>query len=171
MDIEKVKAQGKGGFETRPYDIHPLYHRRSIRLKDYDYSQSGGYFFTIVTHRRNPLFGNVKNSEMRKNQCGEILQSCWQELPGHYRCLELDGFIIMPDHAHGIIMLTDPHEVGLVKAGLKPARTELARTPLSEIIRALKTFTARRINEFRQLQGNPVWQVITTKGSSATKES
>ena len=174
----KTRPYG-GGARTGGSQPHPVYHRRSIRLRGYDYSQAGGYFFTIVARRRKPLFGAVKNGVMPKNRFGEIVQACWQELPVHYSRVQLGAFIVMPDHAHGVIFLSDSDEVGTgsvkavkgdsvkvgsVTAGFKPARTidaaptESAPTSLSEIIRALKTFSARQINEFRHLQGNPVWQ-------------
>jgi putative transposase len=94
------------------------HHRRSIRLKDYDYSQSGGYFITIATYQRSVLFGEITEQAMFLNQYGEIVQSCWERIVKHYVHVELDSFIIMPNHIHGIIFITD------VGAGLKPAPTK-----------------------------------------------
>jgi REP element-mobilizing transposase RayT len=126
------------------------HHRSSIRLRTYDYSQPGAYFVTICTHERQILFGNVIEEKMVMNRCGEIVLSCWGDIPDHYSTVTLDLFMVMPNHVHGIIVLTD------VGAGFKPAPTK--RRPVSEIVRAFKTFSARRINEYRNTAGIPVWQ-------------
>lgn len=84
----------------------PIYHRRSIRLRDYDYTQSGAYFVTLCTHERLPLFGAVVSGEMVCNVWGQIVQACWDEIPAHYPMVELDAFVVMPNHMHGIIVIT-----------------------------------------------------------------
>ena len=61
------------------------------------------------------LFGDVADDEMRLNGYGEIVRECWDDLPAHYQHVEIDAFVIMPNHVHGIIILTD------VGAGFKPA--------------------------------------------------
>ncbi len=81
------------------------HHRRSIRLKGYDYSQPGAYFITICTKNRKFLFGNVINGKMILNDAGQIAQKCWLEIPNHYPNVILDEFIIMPNHIHGIIII------------------------------------------------------------------
>ena len=131
--------------------------RRSIRLSGYDYRQAGAYFITVCTHNRMPLFGEIPEDEIILNDAGRIVWECWEAIPNHYPHAELDTFIVMPNHIHGIIFLTDTIHVG---AGLKPAPTPTGtkRHPLSEIVRALKTFSARRINEHRGTAGVPVWQ-------------
>ncbi len=128
--------------------------RKSIRLKGWDYSEPGAYFVAICTHNRQPLFGKVVDGEMVLNEYGEIVREAWFDLPNHYAHVELDAFVVMPNHIHAIIVLiADP-----VGAGFKPAPTALTRHPLSEIVRALKTFSARRINERRGTPGERVWQ-------------
>jgi len=42
------------------------HHRRSLRLKGYDYSKEGAYYVTIVTWHRDCLFGEIKNEEMKE---------------------------------------------------------------------------------------------------------
>ncbi len=83
------------------------HHRRSIRLKGYDYSQQGAYYVTIVAWQRKSLFGEVVNGEMRLNKVGEIVQKWWGEIPNHFPGVETGAFIIMPNHVHGIIMITN----------------------------------------------------------------
>jgi REP element-mobilizing transposase RayT len=83
------------------------HHRRSIRLKNYDYASSGAYFVTIVTHGRQCLFGQIVDGKMRLNEWGAIAERCWMEIPQHYPYVILDAFVIMPNHVHGIIILND----------------------------------------------------------------
>ena len=83
------------------------HHRRSIRLRDYDYSQPGAYFVTICTESRKCLFGSVSGDSMILNQLGRIINSCWMEIPNHVPNCELDSFIVMPNHVHGILMIID----------------------------------------------------------------
>ena len=131
------------------------HHRHSIRLPGYDYSQPGAYYVTIVTQGREELFGGVVDGEVELNRFGEIVNHAWHDLPNHYPHIELDAFCIMPNHVHGIIVLNDDG----VGAGLRPAPTPIpTRHPLSEIVRAFKSYSARRINELRGTQGIPIWQ-------------
>jgi REP element-mobilizing transposase RayT len=89
-----------------PFDPK-VHHRRSIRLKGYDYSQPGAYFVTTVAWGREMAFGEVSKGEMRLNHYGHIVRSAWFDLPHHYGNLELGAFVVMPNHVHGIIVLTD----------------------------------------------------------------
>ena len=85
-------------------DIH---HRRSVRLQNYDYAQSGAYFVTICSWQRENLFGDIVDGEMALNEYGGIVEKCWHALTDHYRHLESDEFVIMPNHFHGIIMINN----------------------------------------------------------------
>ncbi|MCL4562022.1 MAG: transposase [Chloroflexi bacterium] len=150
-------------------DNPQVHHRRSIRLKGYDYSQNGLYFLTIGTHQRKNLFGHIRaginsQAEMALNEYGRLVQYTWDDLPNHIPGIELGAFVIMPNHIHGLVMIVVAGSVGAgskhahvnIVARSKPAPTEL--TPLSEIVRQLKTFSARRINQARHTPGIPVWQ-------------
>jgi len=143
------------------------HHRKSIRLKGYDYSQAGAYFITVCTYQRECLFGEIVDGEMKLNNYGEIVYYTWNDLLNHVPGIELGEFVVMPNHIHGIIIITDD-VVGagspgtyFVGAGSEPAPTEPAPTTkyaLPEIVRQLKTFSARRINQRRATTGIPVWQ-------------
>jgi putative transposase len=85
-------------------DIH---HRRSIRLQCYDYSQAGALFVTICTNNRENLFGDIVAGAMQLNYAGQTVERCWVDIPAHFPCVELDEFVVMPNHIHGIIVLTD----------------------------------------------------------------
>lgn len=82
-----------------------IHHRRSIRLKGYDYSQNGAYFITICTQNRECLFGDIKDGEPFLYDAGKMVQSVWNGFPDYYPYVELDQFIVMPNHIHGIIVL------------------------------------------------------------------
>jgi REP element-mobilizing transposase RayT len=149
---------------TKRYD--PFRHgRRSIRLPGHDYAAPGLYYVTICTQGRECLFGSVIEGSVVLNDCGQIAQQCWNELPHHYPNVVLDAFVVMPNHVHGVVVLKgDGGRVGVglnpdggVGAGFKPAPT-LRRHALPEIVRGFKTFSSRRINKLRDLEGNPVWQ-------------
>ena len=78
-----------------------------MRLPGYDYSQAGAYYVTIVTHQRDCLFGEIVNKEMILNDLGKIADECWRAIPEHFPNVELGAHVIMPNHAHGIIIITD----------------------------------------------------------------
>ncbi len=80
-----------------------IHNRQSIRLKGYDYSLPGMYFITICTNKRKNLFGNIEKSKMYLSDIGIIVDKCWHEIPSHFPFVELDEFVIMPNHIHGII--------------------------------------------------------------------
>lgn len=153
-------------------DSLDIRHRRSLRLKGYDYSQEGAYFVTICAHGKACLFGDVIGSEMKVNEPGRKVQAVWDDLPVHYPHVATDAFVVMPNHVHGVIVIRaggceaagypPAHAVDFNpdhaerRAGLKPAPT--VRHGLSEIIRGFKAFSARRINEFRESSGTTLWQ-------------
>ena len=76
------------------------HHRRSIRLNGYDYAQAGAYFVTIVCQHRLCLLEPISVREM--------VQTWWDKLPGKFSTVETDEFVIMPNHIHGIIVITEP---------------------------------------------------------------
>ena len=85
-----------------------MHRRTSLRLTEYDYSSPGEYFVTICTHNRERIFVDIIEDGMKLSPRGEIAQSRWEEIPNYYQNVELDQYIIMPDHVHGIIILTEP---------------------------------------------------------------
>ena len=91
-----------------------IHHRRSIRLKGYDYSQAGLYFITICTQDKLHLFGEITNDEMILNDAGITIEKWWNKLKNKFPNIELDEFVVMPNHFHGIIQInnTNPIPVG-----------------------------------------------------------
>jgi putative transposase len=105
-------------------DIH---HRRSIRLKGYDYSQEGYYFITVCANENKCLFGEIENGVMNLNCAGKMIDYQWNDLARRFRHIELDEYIIMPNHFHGIIIVGATLVVAPItdniRAGTRPAPT------------------------------------------------
>jgi len=81
------------------------HHRHSIRLPAYDYAQAGAYFVTICTQIRECVFGEVNQGQMIPNGASQMVESVWHQLPQSYPGVEVDAFVVMPNHVHGIIVL------------------------------------------------------------------
>ena len=129
-----------------PYDPFK-HHRRSIRLRGYDYSQAGAYFVTICEVNRECIFGDVENSEMHANQFGEIVLKWWNELPNYYPPVELNEFVVMPNHMHGIIVIRD---VGAGSSRPIPGRQDAAPTEkrtLGQLVGYFKFQITKEINQ------------------------
>jgi hypothetical protein len=88
-------------------NTRPLRERRFLRLAGYDYRQPGAYFVTMVTFQREILFGHITNDEMHLNDFGCIALICWEEIPAHFPHVELGAFVVMPNHVHGILWITE----------------------------------------------------------------
>jgi len=86
--------------------------RRSTRLTGYDYSQAGAYFVTVCTQGRECLFGNIGDGEMRLNDAGQMVHKIWNDLTIKYPWIEIDEFVVMPNHFHGIIVIVGAPLVG-----------------------------------------------------------
>ena len=119
------------------------HHRRSIRLKGYDYTQTGAYFITIVVWQRECLFGGIVDGEMRLNQFGKIVQRAWLDLPKHYPHVQLGTFCIMPNHVHLVLI---PYEI-----------SDTADYSLTKIMHNIKRNSANHANKFLGRTG-AFWQ-------------
>ncbi len=86
------------------------FYRKSIRLKNYNYSRPGAYFITIRTIDHICVFGEVNGGIMYLNDYGKIARKCWQEIPKHFPNVKIDLYIIMSNHIHGILWLCDSGE-------------------------------------------------------------
>lgn len=82
------------------------HHRRSIRLKGYDYTRPGAYFVTMCTENRKCLFGKISDETMQLNKFGTMIHTCWNNIPKHFVHVRLDACVVMPNHIHGIIIIT-----------------------------------------------------------------
>ncbi len=145
--------------------------RRSIRLPGYDYTRPGAYYITIVTFKRACWFGEIANGEMKLSKVGQIVRREWLRLPSRFPNVELDEFIVMPDHLHGIIVIVDSRRRGT--GDLSTAKVK-ATTPvplpagenfggpvpgsIPTIIRSFKAAVSFRINSLVRKTAQSVWQ-------------
>ncbi len=142
-----------------PYDPQ-RHHRRSIRLKGYDYTQPGAYFVTLCTHERAHLFGRVVNGVMVLNALGEMVRDEWFRSADIRAEIELhpDEFVVMPNHIHGIVWIVD--NAGATGPNVGAHGRALQRPPrsLPSFIAGFKSSVTNRINQHRDTPGAPVWQ-------------
>lgn len=148
--------------------------RRSIRLPLYDYAAPGWYFVTLCAQHRACLFGEVAGETVRLSTAGRIVQAAWDDLPSHYPRVVLDAFVVMPNHLHGIVGITegeaDPdsatrpdgvgaiHELPLLARDKTPRHIQRRRMLLPMVVGRLKTTTAKEINRLCGTPGEKVWQ-------------
>lgn len=125
------------------------HHRRSIRLQGYDYARMGAYFVNVCAQNRECLFGDVIEDEMRHNDIGTVVVESWKWLEDHYGFVELDEWIVMPNHLHGILVITE--------GGSRTAPTK-KRKPLGRLIGAFKTVSTKKVNRMRGTPAAQVWQ-------------
>ncbi|MGL4484883.1 MAG: transposase [Anaerovoracaceae bacterium] len=131
------------------------YNRRSIRLRGYDYSQEGAYFITICCQDKIHRFGTIAEGKMMLNEYGEIALAQWYKLQDRFINIQIDIFQIMPNHIHGIVVLTNPVGVGLAptqnspptniptRAGVNPAPTNIQHhNTIGDIVRTYKSLVA-----------------------------
>ena len=144
-----------------PYD--PRRHRRrSIRLRGYDYTQAGAYCVTICARDRASIFGDIVDGVVRLSPVGAIVQSCWVSIPDHFPAADLDAFVVMPNHLHGIVVLgSEGTACRAPTKGRDPSRPDLELAFSGErfgapvagsiptIVRSFKAAVTRAINEDR----------------------
>lgn len=158
-------------------DIH---HRRSIRLKGYDYSQAGAYFVTICTYDRECLFGEIVEMsgeyqgecqksgechsplrEMVVNDLGRIVAAEWIRSAEIRAEIELGEFVVMPNHFHGIVLITDDIRRGDRLVALTPVSSTIPgpqQKSIGALLAGFKSAVTKRINEIRISPSLPVWQ-------------
>jgi REP element-mobilizing transposase RayT len=131
--------------------------RKSTRLIGYDYSQPGPYFVTICTHEMKKLFGRIIGGVLDLNPYGCTAKKEWFQITVNLPYVELheDEFVIMPNHIHGIIWIT---EVGATEPVAQNSRSGLNPRSLGAIVGQYKSRTAKLINRNRNTPGKKVWQ-------------
>jgi len=149
--------------------------RQSTRLREYDYSTVNAYFVTLCTYNRECLFGYIEESGMISNQFGNIVHTKWNDIPVHFKNIVLDEFTIMPNHLHGIIIITDKkmdvgakHSLNTKTFAIHQSNTNASPLQnhqkgtkpgsLSSIIQNFYSVTTRKINRIRKTPGLKLWQ-------------
>ncbi len=119
-------------------------------MKGYDYSQQGMYFVTVRTQDVGRVFGQVKEGQVKLSAIGEIAKRCWERIPEHFEGVELDEYVVMPNHVHGVIIITQ----SLVRT--RPPKKRAGKHAVS--IRGEHTEKSRKASGF----GNPVSGSLST---------
>ena len=133
--------------------------RRSIRLAGYDYSRAGYYFVTVCVNERRNLFGDIVGGKIMLNGAGIMVEDNWNKLQQRFQSIELDEFIVMPNHLHGVIVIVGAPLVGaqngdlIADDGDDRATTRVAPT-LGDVIGAFKSITT---NEYIRNVKNKNW--------------
>src|SRR2546429_409942 len=119
--------------------------RKSLRLKNFDYSRNGLYFVTICVQSKREVFGEIVDGTMKLTEIGLLAKECWEKIPEHFSMAGVDQFVIMPHHMHGIISINDAN---VVNADLRSLRIKNDRTKmiLSKIIHGYKSSVTRHVN-------------------------
>jgi putative transposase len=145
--------------------ISELHHRRSIRLKNFNYAQIGAYFVTLCTYNQECSFGNVIDGKMVLNDAGRIAVDEWKKSAIIRNEIELDEFIVMPNHIHGIVIIVKSCRGDRPVAPTKPIATMNKYKPngpppksIGSLIAGFKSAVTKGINENRGTPGMPVWQ-------------
>jgi len=127
--------------------------RRSIRIRDYDYSSAGAYFITVCSQNRENVLGTIENDEIELTSTGEVVLDKWMHLREHFPALILDTFVVMPNHIHAIIVIQD---LDIRKEGAETA--PLQRPTLGQVIAYFKYQTTKLINSESGTPGQRFWQ-------------
>jgi putative transposase len=133
----------------------PERRRRSIRLNGYDYRQPGAYSITVLAHKRECLFGGVVDLKMELNGYGNVVRQCWEMIPAHFPHVNIDTFVVMPNHVHGILNGGARHAVPL--HGTERFGQPVAGS-IPTVIRSFKAAATRGINDLRRSFAITVWQ-------------
>ncbi len=152
-----------------------LKERKPLRLPGFDYSQRAAYFVTVCTQQRECTLGQVVDGQMVLTDGGRMVQSVWEALPTQYPQVNIDAFVVMPNHIHGILFLNDippvgaqfiaPDEIdpqsstgeyaGVMDSGVI---NQAPTNDLGKIIRTFKGKTSFLINQHRGTPRRAVWQ-------------
>ena len=165
-----INALGRANTQVRPYNEiklsmsynSNLHHRRSVRLKGYDYSQAGLYFVTICVQDKVCLFGEIIDDDMLLNDAGKMIEKWYFELENKFSDIECGVYVVMPNHFHAIIinngskLIDVDHHKSVQPIGLG----EHVGSPLYEIVQWFKTMTT---NEYIRAVKTLDWQRFTGK--------
>ena len=135
------------------------HNRRSIRLPGWDYRNQGAYFVTIVAAERLPVFGDIIDGRVGLSPYGSIVQEEWVNSAQIRREIELDGFVVMPNHVHGIVCIVETPGGGAARANPEE-RPSGRRDPksLGSFVAGFKSAVTRRVNALRADTDRSVWQ-------------
>ncbi len=137
---------------TYDSDIH---HRRSIRLKNYDYSQNGAYFITLCTHERKCLFGMINDNQVILNEAGIVVQEEWIKSFKIRQELAMDEYVIMPNHFHAIVFILNSKTK---QRDLSIKINGHGNKSIGSLVAGFKSAVTKRINGLSHFSGDLIWQ-------------
>jgi putative transposase len=126
------------------------HNRKTIRLKEYDYSRAGAYFVTICVQGHECILGSILDEEMQLSPQGKIAETCWHQIQEHFPNVALDAFICMPNHIHGIIYLYD--------ASRGEVTSPLPLPTLGKVVAYYKYQSTKQMNTITGNIGVKIWQ-------------
>ena len=136
--------------------------RRSLRLEGYDYRRQGVYFVTVCANRNAKLFGRIDDGVMIRNAIGDIINDEWWKTAELRPNVKLDAFVIMPNHIHGIIVISDDGSQATSQHASvdvpKPASRYLQSGSLGAIVGRFKGKVSRRVHDLPTCRDLLVWQ-------------
>lgn len=146
--------------------------RRSIRLPEYDYASRGAYFVTVVSHKRMDIFGEIQAEMIILSLIGNIVDECWHAIPNHFPKVNVDQFVVMPNHVHGILIISADVTVGATHESplrQKPLlqqkqsqQQKRAKGPppgsLGAIIGLFKSSVTKRVHQIGISSPEQIWQ-------------
>lgn len=137
--------------------------RKSPRLPDYDYSQAGVYFVTICTAQREHLFGEIRDSEVIHSPMGKIAVQCWQDIPQHFPTIEIDLFVVMPNHVHGLVVINENSVPSVGTRYISSSSPKLRANgvkpqSLGAIVGSYKAAVTRQIRHILTETSSHIWQ-------------
>jgi REP element-mobilizing transposase RayT len=128
--------------------------RNTNRIPQHDYSTPGCYFVTVCAQSRDKIFGIIENNQIILNDIGKMVDFWWREMFNKYPNISIDEYIVMPNHAHGLIDIVG---AGSPRPGQINGRGNRAPT-IGHIIAFFKYQTTKQINESQNMPGNKIWQ-------------
>jgi REP element-mobilizing transposase RayT len=147
------------------------HHRHSIRLEGYAYTLPGVYFVTMISYRRVCIFGEIVKGMVELSLVGDLVKNCWLSIPNHFESTNLDEYVLMPNHLHGIIFINESRGKGkafasngsslsiLSFANALPLRQVGTQSgSLNAIVQNFKSVSTRLVNKSYFKPGNKIWQ-------------
>jgi REP element-mobilizing transposase RayT len=134
--------------------------RKHLRVKQFDYTSNCAYFVTLCTENRRQAFGEINDGKLEPTRRGMIVQECWNDIPNHHPFVQLDAFILMPNHIHGVLVFVGEKPLGpVVATPASPQPPGPAKSSLGSVVGSFKSAVSRKINKLRPHAADGLWQV------------
>ena len=130
-----------------------MYNRRTLRLRDYDYTQDGVYFVTICTHRLIQKLGRIVDGNLLLNDLGKLVDREWRKTEEVRSTVEVGLYVVMPNHIHGILLIRDSRH-----ASPSTGRTTLPPNSLGSIVAQFKSVVTKRSRKLANPPSLPIWK-------------